>query len=74
MSNQVVIPFPQLRNRPVVPGGEARAPEAPYRAKILSRLATARDVVKAVIETLKYVGDARVRPPLPPVTPLPNAK
>jgi len=59
MSSQVVIPFPQQREAPSTGGSPA-----PLRAKILSRLSTARDVVKAVIETLSYMGDARVKRPL----------
>jgi hypothetical protein len=66
MSNQVVIPFPQ-RSRQELPSVPSTAREL-RRAKILSRLSTARDVVRAVIDTLSYMGEARVRPPLGPDT------
>jgi hypothetical protein len=38
---------------------------------ILSRLSKARDLVRAVLDTLSYLGEARVHPPLPS---LPAAK
>jgi hypothetical protein len=71
MSNQV-IPFPQRVVREV-PKRETSA-EPQLRAKLVSRLTTARGVVRAVIDTLSYLGDARVKPPLAPVTSLRAAK
>jgi hypothetical protein len=71
MSNQVVIPFPQRRNREV-PSSHRSEPSR--RVKILSRLSTARDVVRAVFETLSYMGEARVRPPLVSPSSLPAIK
>jgi len=70
MSNQVVIPFPQQhREAPRTLGSPAL-----LRAKILSRLSTVRGVVKAVFETLSYMGDARVKRPLLPASSLPGTK
>jgi hypothetical protein len=70
MSNQVVIPFPQRPRRETSP----ISPVGPRRAKLLSRLSTARGVVRAVIDTLSYMGDARVKPPLARVSTLPTVK
>jgi hypothetical protein len=62
MSNQVVIPFPHRRPSevPII----APSPARPRRAKMLTRLSTARGILTAVIETLSYMGDARVKRPL----------
>jgi hypothetical protein len=68
MSNQVVIPFHQQPYR------GAPSPVHPLRAKIHSRLSTARDVVRGVIETLSYMGDARVKRPFVSVPSLPGTK
>jgi hypothetical protein len=71
MSNQVVVPFraPRSKKRLNVPSWtRPDAAAAPARGWI-GRLATARDMVKAVVETLSYLGDARVRPPAPPALP-----
>jgi hypothetical protein len=71
MSNQI-IPFPQraVREAPKT----VASVEPLLRAKLVSRLTTARGVVRAVIDTLSYLGDARVKPPLSPVASLRAAK
>jgi len=71
MSNQVIIPFPQRRLE--VPRS-TRSVGPRRRAKILSRLSTARSFAKAVIEMLSYMGDARVKAPIIPAPSLPAAK
>ena len=59
MANQVVVPFPGLH--------DARAASRETRrSRIFARLSTARDVVMALVETLSYLGEARVRPPALP--------
>ena len=68
MANQVVVPFPVTRPKPAVdfmPSGAWRRPGELAGARFLARLSTARKVVRAVVETLSYLGEARVRPPLP---------
>jgi hypothetical protein len=69
MSDQVVIPFraPRGHRRHVASAGE-RSERGRRASGWVYRLATAREMVRAVVETLSYVGDARVRPPaaLPP--------
>ena len=57
MANQVVVPF------------VASATRAMARTWVLSRLSVAKGVARAVIETMSYLGEARVRPPLPPALP-----
>jgi hypothetical protein len=47
----------------------AWAPPRSERAGLWSRLSTAREVVRGVVETLSYLRDARVRPPTPPALP-----
>ena len=42
---------------------------ASHRSRLRSRIVTARQVVRAVIETLSYLGEARVRPPAAPALP-----
>jgi len=73
MANQVVVPFPgprpQAGARSSFPSGEWRSAGPSRGARWLSRIATARDVVRAVIETMSYLGEARVRPPEPPALP-----
>ena len=73
MANQVVVPFPSPRPqagaRSGFPSGEWPSGGHSRGARWLSRIATARDVVRAVIETLSYLGEARVRPPEPPALP-----
>ncbi len=74
MANQVVIPFPGVRppvaRAPSFSSSEWRPRGVPSRgSRWLSRIATARDVVRAVVETLSYLGEARVRPPEPPALP-----
>jgi len=68
MSNQVVVPFraPSGR-RPWVAPSSRRAETERSGRKWSYRLATAREMVRALVDTLSYLGDARVRPPaLPP--------
>jgi hypothetical protein len=72
MSNQVVVPFraPRSHRRQASSSwSRSDSPaERPSRGWI-NRLATARDMVRAVVETLSYLGDARVRPSSPPALP-----
>jgi hypothetical protein len=76
MANQVVVPFPGTRFQPTaqqaLSSNEWRPVEK--RSRWRSRLSTARAVVRAVVETLSYVGEARVRPPLPALPPARSAK
>ena len=77
MASDVVVPFPRSRARrnfqkrgfdmssPMAWG----PPPASERTRLWSRLSTARDVVRGVVETLSYLRDARVRPPAPPALP-----
>jgi hypothetical protein len=44
------------------------------RARLWARLSTARDVVRGVVETLSYLREARVRPPMPALPPAGQAK
>ena len=39
------------------------------RTRLWSRLSTAREVVRGVVETFSYLREARVRPPSPPALP-----
>ncbi len=81
MANQVVIPFPGSRFSRAEERGRASNDGRSVdrlsrgttpldrvlreRSRWLSRLSTAREVVRAVVETLSYLNEARVRPPLP---------
>jgi hypothetical protein len=69
MANQVVIPFPGSRfqtGEPVLPSRDWRSVSP---RSLHSRLVTARKVVRAVIETLSYLAEARVHPPARPALP-----
>jgi hypothetical protein len=43
-------------------------------SRILCRLSKARALVRAVLETLSYLGEARVHPPLPALPAVKNPK
>lgn len=73
MANQVVVPFPgsrfnSSREKAFSTGGWGFA-ESSRRSRLMSRLSTARGVVRAVMETLSYLGEPRVRPPQRPALP-----
>jgi hypothetical protein len=78
MANQVVVPFPGSQFRSNVE--KAFSTEAwdfagtSRRARLMSRLSTARGVVRAVFETLSYLGEARVRPPIRSLPPARSTK
>ncbi|HEY3595531.1 MAG TPA: hypothetical protein VGL13_16700, partial [Polyangiaceae bacterium] len=66
----VVVPFRSPRSHRRHSSGAWNRPQGESTARgWVNRLATARDMVKAVVETLSYLGDARVRPPLPALPP-----
>jgi hypothetical protein len=71
MSNQVVVPFRVSRTKRQPARSSRSRSEAPPRSERRwgLRLATARDVVRALVDTISYLGDARVRPPVPPALP-----
>jgi len=66
MASQVVIPFPRAeRGR----GGERLPHDAAtsgrLRTGIVGRIAAAFDVARAVVETLSYLSEPRIRPTRP---------
>jgi hypothetical protein len=71
MATDVVVPFPRSRSKR---GLKNNAPASDWvvpsseRGRLWSRLSTAREVVRGVVETLSYLREARVSPPplLPP--------
>ena len=73
MASQVVVPFPNSRFRSnpekTLSGDDWGFSGRSRRSRLMSRLSTARGVVRAVIETLSYLGDARVYPPVHPALP-----
>ena len=78
MASQVVVPFPRSRTKRGIKTSSTTvesawiAPLPVERGRIWSRLSTARDVVRGVVETLSYLREARVSPPpraLPPARP-----
>jgi len=73
MANQVVIPFPGSRFRSdrdkAFGASDWGFPGPSLRSRWMSRLSTARGVVRAVVETLSYLGEARVQPPTRPALP-----
>jgi hypothetical protein len=71
-TSDVVVPFPRSRSkrgskqdRPV----GAWIPPNSERARLWSRISTAREVVRGVVETLSYLREARVFPPAPAALP-----
>jgi len=78
MANEVVVPFPRSRSKPRANLGPSLGPsfDGPWqtvprseRTRFWARLSTAREIVRGVVETLSYMREARVRPPLPPALP-----
>jgi hypothetical protein len=72
MASDVVVPFPRSRSKRGADTGPplgAWIPPPSERARIWARFSTARDVVRGVVETLSYLREARVRPPVPPALP-----
>jgi hypothetical protein len=69
MANQVVIPFPGSRFQTAEPVLSSRDWRSASPRSLHSRLVTARKVVRAVIETLSYLAEARVHPPARPALP-----
>lgn len=71
MATDVVVPFPRSRAKRgtsrTSPSNDWTAPPS-ERGRLWSRLSTAREVVRGVVETLSYLREARVSPPvlLPP--------
>jgi hypothetical protein len=73
MANQVVVPFPGSRltsdRDKALWASDWGFPGPSRRSRWMSRLSTARGVVRAVVETLSYLGEARVQPPSRPALP-----
>jgi hypothetical protein len=72
MASDVVVPFPRSRSKRGTDMGPplgAWIPPHSERARLWARLSTARDVVRGVVETLSYLREARVRPPVPALPP-----
>ncbi len=72
MANQVVVPFPGPRYRRPEPFSTrdwSLKTDEPPRSRWRTRLSTARQVVRAVVETLSYLAEPRVYPPAPPALP-----
>jgi hypothetical protein len=77
MASDVVVPFPRSRSKRGVNMGPplgAWIPPHSERGRLWSRLSTAREVVRGVVETLSYLREARVRPPVPALPPAGRAK
>jgi hypothetical protein len=74
MAGQVVIPFPAGRAGQGRGFGGQEPAIARYRGEprawVTGRLRTAIGVVRAVFETLSYLSEPRVHPPLPALPPL----
>jgi len=78
MASQVVVPFPGSEHKSIPDSGFSRDGWRPapggldrrsLRARVYARLSTAKQVARAVLETMSYLAEARVRPPLPPALP-----
>jgi len=77
MASDVVVPFPRSRSRRGVDMGPALGAWTPphsERTRLWARLSTARDVVRGVVETLSYLREARVHPPVPALPPARHVK
>ncbi|HEX9297846.1 MAG TPA: hypothetical protein VF881_18525 [Polyangiaceae bacterium] len=73
MANQVVVPFSASRTKRGAKHELAadvwRRPARSERSTPMSRLSMAREMVRALFETLSYLREPRVRPPLPALPP-----
>ena len=72
MSNHVVVPFPAARSSRSA--NQATRVTWPFATssqavRLVATLSTVRGVVRAVVETFSYLGEARVRPPVRPALP-----
>jgi hypothetical protein len=72
MAGQVVIPFPigrAPRENSAHDDAWTQGNERQPRAWVGGRFRTAVGVVRAVLETLSYLSEPRIRPPLPALPP-----